>query len=1109
MEPNYFYYAAIAYGVPFGIAALLFVILSILNRRAHAFIVENVLDSEEEDSDENRDLEEQKGLPCIVRFFCDIFATAIITVLLEIIFEKCILAYKSILAGDPCPDFVAECFGTYNGINKYGPFQCKKGDNASFPVDPPRLACYGWVYNDMTTDQVLDAIGVSGGLLGLVSCIVPLVYYVSYFRKRWWWISFFCVIIPLTPIGVFIFLILWLYPQVLSVLTIIAFSLAITMTCGGWLWALSSSCAKTEYSYSVSNNNDSQHDCLYVAATLDTLRVARHIIPYCMGEWPSKWNIKENNFGQKFAFAELSKLHITSQQLYMWSAPMDVIEDYQFYLNQLSDSKKTSMAMFSIKPKTISDECWIVFKCTIGMPIVTSELCDEFCSDESCVELVKQRCPDIIYAPVVPVFLGHVFLVYDKNNLNYESDDISEPMFICYDSERLHVPDDNKTIQLPNNTNTCRLYKDSITDTEIYTHHLIDRYLLHLGQWLATDDEDMNMWDKNCSLKRNSNYYKCETTNECIPQHYVKDGTCHCLIHHSEYCDDENYDTISRKSDIKFYEICDGAIHLFPQIINNETHTDETECDQWPCNNIHNYNDGIWHCLNGIDEINFKSKLLLNCLANNHICVSYETNELMCLPMEKVNDGIIDCIGAGDEPTLCPSIENVDDEKRFYCKTDSRQSCIAGRSLCDKYPDCTNKEDERACKSVDLARSRRFYGICESSYHFFGSDIAKVLCPRFRRSLITKKFKLSEIQDSSVTLESTRIVPRRFMTKRPLEYQPRCHRGINLQVWSDKEKNLTTSTCLCPPSYYELPLIIIISLIDDTKKHCQEKFHIYLLYSTRPKNETKQYSIHIDIYEKKSLVYRGSVLKSILFSFLPVYRLSFQMSIPRKIEYCSNRSCIKGKCVKYFNHPNSLSFCQCNEGWSGRYCTIQHQCDCSSDSVCIGKLLNNRSLCICPVNKMGHRCLLTNTIVVEMFENSSPSRLLCFYDEKNLCSCQNHDQQYLANCLQFDHNMKMNCEGKSGCENDGECYQDDFKCPKEKLCKCQKCFYGTRCHLSTNGFSLSLDNILGYHIKPNINLQNQPFAVLGNYPSSIRTINSILSSFHFIVPFIINIISAS
>ncbi|CAF5173032.1 unnamed protein product, partial [Rotaria sp. Silwood1] len=32
---------------------------------------------------------------------------------------------------------------------------------------------------------------------------------------------------------------------------------------------------------------------------------------------------------------ELSKLSITSQQLYLWSAPIDLVERYQFYLNQL------------------------------------------------------------------------------------------------------------------------------------------------------------------------------------------------------------------------------------------------------------------------------------------------------------------------------------------------------------------------------------------------------------------------------------------------------------------------------------------------------------------------------------------------------------------------------------------------------------------------------------------------------------------------------------------------------------------------------------------------------------------------------------------------------
>ena len=40
------------------------------------------------------------------------------------------------------------------------------------------------------------------------------------------------------------------------------------------------------------------------------------------------------------------------------------------------------------------------------------------------------------------------------------------------------------------------------------------------------------------------------------------------------------------------------------------------------------------------------------------------------------------------------------------------------------------------------------------------------------------------------------------------------------------------------------------------------------------------------------------------------------------------------------------------------YCTIQYSCACSSDSLCIGILANNRSLCICPLNKMGDRCLI-------------------------------------------------------------------------------------------------------------------------------------------------------
>ncbi len=65
-----------------------------------------------------------------------------------------------------------------------------------------------------------------------------------------------------------------------------------------------------------------------------------------------------------------------------------------------------------------------------------------------------------------------------------------------------------------------------------------------------------------------------------------------------------------------------------------------------------------------------------------------------------------------------------------------------------------------------------------------------------------------------------------------------------------------------------IPFIIIVSLIDDSDerfihsheqltylsmKNCQRAFNIPLLYSIRPKDETKNDSIQIDIYDKKKI----------------------------------------------------------------------------------------------------------------------------------------------------------------------------------------------------------------------------------------------------------------
>jgi hypothetical protein len=87
------------------------------------------------------------------------------------------------------------------------------------------------------------------------------------------------------------------------------------------------------------NNDGLLHDCLYAtSATLFINRDPYQVIPYCMSEWPSTWKIQKNNIDQKFTFAQLALENITSEQLYLWSAPMDIIQRYQSYLDGLPNS---------------------------------------------------------------------------------------------------------------------------------------------------------------------------------------------------------------------------------------------------------------------------------------------------------------------------------------------------------------------------------------------------------------------------------------------------------------------------------------------------------------------------------------------------------------------------------------------------------------------------------------------------------------------------------------------------------------------------------------------------------------------------------------------------
>ena len=43
-------------------------------------------------------------------------------------------------------------------------------------------------------------------------------------------------------------------------------------------------------------------------------------------------------------------------------------------------------------------------------------------------------------------------------------------------------------------------------------------------------------------------------------------------------------------------------------------------------------------------------------------------------------------------------------------------------------------------------------------------------------------------------------------------------------------------------------------------------------------------------------------------------------------------------------------------------CSIPYNHTCASNSLCIGISANNRSICICRMNKFGSRCLSTDRI---------------------------------------------------------------------------------------------------------------------------------------------------
>lgn len=87
-----------------------------------------------------------------------------------------------------------------------------------------------------------------------------------------------------------------------------------------------------------------EHDCLRIQAPKQQDQSDfQEMISFCLTKSLTKLNIQTNTLDQKLTFDDLQKQNITSEQLYQWSASIDLIEQYEIYLisNQSSLSTYT------------------------------------------------------------------------------------------------------------------------------------------------------------------------------------------------------------------------------------------------------------------------------------------------------------------------------------------------------------------------------------------------------------------------------------------------------------------------------------------------------------------------------------------------------------------------------------------------------------------------------------------------------------------------------------------------------------------------------------------------------------------------------------------------
>ena len=514
----------------------------------------------------------------------------------------------------------------------------------------------------------------------------------------------------------------------------------------------------------------------------------------------------------------------------------------------------------------------------------------------------------------------------------------------------------------------------------------IDRILNYDVDCPYEDDENLTLILKSKTLLEylDKTYFKCQTTDKYILQRMINDKYCDCTKDRTIYCEDEDLHIGYLKKTIVFQHICDGFIDMDPLLIDGKFENDETNCEQWNCDNLYTHCNDTWNCPNGIDE--------MNCPSTRFRCVSIQTYRFINLSIEKINDHIIDCIGGHDEIEYCTSKNQYWGEifeiyPEFACRKENSIICLSSHRICDGIIDCDDETDEVFCQTNN--------GPC-THFEIIRSDIEEYICkytlPRRKWDII--HFTIDNRSTNEIIQKNTLVLKANdeFL---PVNKENLCHRGVSVRVWLNNQQNRSRQTCFCPLSYYgpkcqyqnervtltvrfrvyadsQRTIFSILILLSEKISHekfvihsyeqiqyyslkdCQKKFAMYLTYLTRPKNRTGQYQIELHFYEIETFTYRGMFIYPLKYSFLPVHRVSLLVDIPNSKE-------------------------------TNKYTQQQQLCDCAQDARCFGKTINNRSICICSLNKFGRRCLLDYSKMQKCHNNGL---YIARSDQEFICQCR-------------------------------------------------------------------------------------------------------------------------